>query len=737
MSLRENLGGRDVLRRGALAGDVSRCDILARDLDSAPILSLKGVGARFGDFALSDISFDIAPRERVGIIGESGSGKSLLAKLILGLARPSDAPSGEILFRAFGGIGAPNSGLESHKMESCKVDSSADSRARAKDISVPAQKSNPQNLNLLDSATSKNPASKTLMSQILGAQIAYIPQSPLLALNPLHSIQKQILEMFALHRPYLAKSEQECLLDEALARVGLEPSIKHRLPHTLSGGQAQRVCIAMMSILRPRILICDEPTTALDAHIQKQILALLDSFADMAIIFISHDLALMRHFASRLLVMKSGKIIDRDTTSEFFEMAGMRDSAVLAESAKLDSVLESKNKSDSKDKLESSRALESSDTAPAKPKARQLDPYTRLLLDAIHLRPLAPLPLPRKVLELKDFGVVYKKKGFLRSTSTRAISGINFTLQMRENVGIIGESGSGKSSLALGILGLEEHIGEIFCASGEARSIDSDKIDSATRSDSAKTDSQKVDSAILSDSATRADLEDFALESSTHQIALQSYPSKKRDKAFKRFVQIVFQDPLLALNPRMCVFEILQEALELRGAPESKPELKTAPTPPNAPESKSLESKNIDSARQTNTSQKSATAPAHIAHFLQEVGLDSSFLYRYPESLSGGQAQRVCIARALASGARVIILDEPTSALDKSAQKAILGLLHALQQRLNLSYILISHDLGVIESMCSRVCVLKSGRVVEQGAIKEVFGAPKDAYTRQLLEARI
>ena len=725
MSLRENLEGRDDLRL-----DVLRGDVLAGDMDSAPILSLRGVSARFGDFALSDIGFDIAPRERVGIIGESGSGKSLLAKLILGLARPSDVPSGEILFRAFGGIGAPNFSLESHKIKSCKMDSgkvdssNLDSRVCVKNISAPVQKSNPQNLNLLDSAMSKNPASKIIMSQILGAQIAYIPQSPLLALNPLHSIQKQILEMFALHRPYLAKSEQERLLDEALARVGLEPSIKHRLPHTLSGGQAQRVCIAMMSILRPRILICDEPTTALDAHIQKQILALLDSFADMAIVFISHDLALMRHFASRLLVMKSGKIIDRGATCEFFEMAEISDSADLAESVKLDSARESnapKSKNiararESKNESDSKNKPESNDTAPAKPKARQLDPYTRLLLDAIHLRALAPLPLPRKVLELKDFGVVYKKKGFLRSTSTRAISEINLTLQMRENVGIIGESGSGKSSLALGILGLEEHIGEIFCASGEARALDSAKIDS-----------QKADSAILSDSATHADFVDSALESSAHQIALQSYPSKKRDKAFKRFVQIVFQDPLLALNPRMCVFEILQEALELRGALECKPESKTAPMPPNTPESKSQKSK----------SPESKTAPAHIAHFLQEVGLDSSFLYRYPESLSGGQAQRVCIARALASGARVIILDEPTSALDKSAQKAILGLLHALQQRLNLSYILISHDLGVIESMCSRVCVLKSGRVVEQGTIKEVFGAPKDAYTRQLLEARI
>ena len=561
---------------------------------SAPILEISGLCARFNAFSLKNICFEIHPFERLGIIGESGSGKSLLAKLILGLVRPTQSPSGKIYF-----CGNDLLTLKEHHL-----------------------------------------------TKIRGAQIAYIPQSPLLALNPLHTIQKQMLEMFALHCPKLPRDEQNRQIKSALMRVGLDFSIAERLPHTLSGGQAQRVCIAMMSLLRPKILLCDEPTTALDAHIQKQILELLQSFEDMAIVFISHDLGLMRHFATRILVMQEGSIVDRGTQEEIFQREIVLDSST-------------------QDSIASKRALDSTQDSRPKPPTR--NPYTKLLLESTYLTPNTLSAIDPTLLTLRDFGVFYTKKGIFRTHKLKALEHLNLTLKSCDSIGIIGESGSGKSSLALGILGLEEHIGEL----------------------------------ILADSVLAQTTPKTALKTSSQTTPQTIYPSKKRDMAFKHSIQIVFQDPFLALNPRMCVFEILCEALQIHDPAKTSRQLETK-----------------------------------AANYLYQVGLDERFLYRYPHTLSGGQAQRVCIARALATRAHILILDEPTSALDKTAQKAILTLLQNLQRDLHLSYLMISHDLEVIEAMCQQVLVLKNGKVLEYGSVKEVFNTPKSPYTKLLLESK-
>ena len=262
-----------------------------------------------------------------------------------------------------------------------------------------------------------------------------------------------------------------------------------------------------------------------------------------------------------------------------------------------------------------------------------------------------PTPKTQKVcLRLQNFGAYHTTKGFFTKQKIPAVQGINLALKMGDSVGIIGASGSGKSSLALGILGLEGQLGELCL---------------------------------------------YPIESKDPLI----YTDKRRDRAFISMVQIVFQDPLAALNPRMCVLEIVQEALQSQNAKKS--------------------------------------SPLQAMQILEQVGLSRAFAYRYSATLSGGEAQRVCIARALASGARILLLDEPTSALDKSTQKDIITLLLDLQQRLNLSYLVISHDLSVIETMCDCVLVLESGQVIEQGELAQVFSAPSHPYTQALLRARI
>ena len=724
--------------------------------DLAPLLCVRDLRAEFGDFALQDIALEVWANERVGIVGESGSGKSLLAKLLMGLVQGN--ARGEIRFQ----------GIE-------------------------------QNLATI-------PINSPLWRTIRAQKIAYIPQSPKLSLNPLHTIHKQLAEMCALHLPHTPKAKYQALIDHALESVGLEPSIKHRLPHTLSGGQAQRVCIAMMSLARPRLLICDEPTTALDAHIQSQILALLDSFTEMAIVFITHDLGLIGRFAGRVYVMQGGKICDHlnimdsacgleswissprlcdrrpslisarglkshdssstilesksdlgdcALSSHFADLANFGTTAdscsapkfaknyesptaiprILEEnqakrenqsssralreqsvaiykstqvdsSAKMDchaaattaarndrekaanqkvdsrettqnvensaqdfricdeksglssdwqgSYLDGNDRRQSRRIADLSRKAESTNEQPTpKPTTH---PYTRKLLSSITLPKKVDSSAGEVCLDLRDFAVYYTTKGFFTRRKILAVQGVNLRLRAGDSIGIIGASGSGKSSLALGILGLEGHLGGL---------------------------------SIYPQTPTPKEL---------------TYADKKRDKAFVSMVQIVFQDPLLALNPRMCVLEILQEALQARESYKAK-------------KAKALTPKAIE--------------------LLEQVGLSSSFLYRYSHTLSGGEAQRVCIARALASGAKILLLDEPTSALDKSTQKDIITLLLELQCALGLSYIVISHDLNVIEAMCAEVIVLDSGQVVEQGAVAQVFSAPIHPCTRALLQARI
>ncbi|PAF52883.1 ABC transporter ATP-binding protein [Helicobacter sp. 13S00477-4] len=500
-------------------------------------------------FCLKDISLGIGKAQRVGLVGESGSGKSLIANIILRSHLPIAIQSGVIEFEGY-------------------------------------------DLLTLDD---------DFMRKIRGRDIAYVAQEPLSSLNPLQKVGFQVLESLLLHCPYLSKKEMWKKVDEVFLQTGLELGLKNRYPYQLSGGQRQRVSIAMGIVNRPKILICDEPTTALDANIQKQILELLRTLGEqnqIAILLISHDLGVIRGFVDRIYVVNKGKICEEGQTQNIFE----------------------------------------------KPK----NAYTKKLLDSLNLPKKSILPTNKKIFEVKNFGIIYgKKKIFFKTDFKQALLGINFSMYERETLGIVGESGSGKSSLAMGILKLIKSQGEEYLLG------------------------KRVDTL-----------------------------NQKTFKPYRKDIQVVFQDPYASLNPRMRVRDIISEALRLQY----------------------LQANDYH---------------VLIEKILDDVGLDGDFANFFPYQLSGGQRQRVAIARAIILKPKIIVLDEPTSALDKRMQKIILELLLRLQEEFGLSYLFISHDLDVIEAVCDRVIVLQNGRLIESGSVMDVFGKPKELYTKSLIESRI
>ncbi|PAF54329.1 peptide ABC transporter ATP-binding protein [Helicobacter sp. 13S00482-2] len=515
--------------------------------NKSPLLSIKSLNCGFlNGFGLKDIDLDISLAQRVGLVGESGSGKSFLSNMILRLYSDIFIRSGNIEFDG-------------------------------KDL-----------LKL-----------KTSSIQFLrGKEIGYIAQEPLGSLNPLQKVGKQVLESLFLHQRHLGSKIMNKKVDEVFEQVGLDVVLKNRYPYELSGGQRQRVAIAMAIVNHPKLLICDEPTTALDMGIQKQILDLLYRLSEInkiAILFISHDLGIVKNFAHRVYVMSEGKICESGSTQEVF----------------------------------------------SSPKHA----YTKKLLDALILPQKTLSAGDKKVLEIKDFAVSYpKSKFFFDKSENTIISGIFLSLYSGQTIGIVGESGSGKSTLAMGILKLVESVGE-----------------------------------------------EWILGDEVHKM------NQKKFKPYRKNIQIVFQDPYASLNPRMRVGDIIFEALRLGNQKNHK----------------------------------------GISKILESVGLDASFMEFYPHQLSGGQRQRVAIARAIALKPKIIILDEPTSALDKSMQKIVLELLLKLQKEYELSYLFISHDLDVIESVCDDVIVLYKGKMMEYGNVKEVFSNPKNTYTQRLLSLRL
>ncbi len=448
------------------------------------------------------------------------------------------------------------------------------------------------------------------LQALRGSDIAMIFQEPMTALNPLFTIGAQIAEVLTLKEGLSNQAAWDravALLDE----TGIpEPARRaHSYPHQLSGGQRQRAMIAIALACRPKLLLADEPTTALDVSLRAQILDLLDALRvrhGMAVLLITHDLPMGSRLADHVAGMEHGHVVEQGPTTQVL--------------------------------------------------SNPTHPYPRRLVDSRPSRHVAPVPDPKAIaLSARQMEVAYDQalegiRGWFRRGRFVAVQGVNFQVAAGETLGIVGESGSGKSSLALAALGLHPASGQMSVL-GQAW---------------------------------------------TGQI--------NRDRPLRRWIQVVFQDPFSSLSPRLTVEELVAEGLEVH-----EPDL------------------------------TSAQRQARVLQVLTDVGLEPAqfpgILGRYPHEFSGGQRQRLAIARALIVQPRILVLDEPTSALDVSIQKQVLQLLQRLQRERGLSYLLITHDIDVIRAMAHQVLVLKDGRVVESGTLEQVLDHPQDVYTQRLLAA--
>tara|TARA_R110002051_G_scaffold24997_3_gene61434 strand:- start:3818 stop:5515 length:1698 start_codon:yes stop_codon:yes gene_type:complete len=509
------------------------------------------------------LSYELRQGQTLAIVGESGSGKSIASLALLGLLPDSLIVTGKVQL------------ADTSRMTTLPI-----SNDRTRNAALRA---------------------------VRGQRIGMVFQEPMTALNPLHTVAKQIAE--SLRLVGVPKKQWQSQTIDLLNDVNItDPTDKlNRYPHELSGGQRQRVMIAMALAQQPDILIADEPTTALDMTLQHEILALLDNLKrqhNMAMILISHDLNLVRRYSDEVIVMCQGRTIEQGQTAAVFGQP----------------------------KAEYTRSLIKQDFGQA------LD-----LLDAESQQ--------STVLKVNNLQVQFPIEKSLFGGTKRwfeAVKDVDMSLQKGQALGIIGESGSGKTTIALALSQLLSNQARV---SGQIMVNDQD-------------------------------------------IAALS----KRDlRTFRSQIQMVFQDPFASINPRMTVMEIVEEGLLVQG---------------------------VDKAARQQAVMESLTT----------VHLPLEFAQRYPHELSGGQRQRVALARALIMQPSLLILDEPTSALDSTTQVTVVNLLREIQEKLQISYVFISHDLKVVRALCQHLIVLKDGVCVESGRTEDIFNNPQHPYAKQLLQ---
>ncbi|HWC36598.1 MAG TPA: ABC transporter ATP-binding protein [Mycobacteriales bacterium] len=577
--------------------------------------------------AVNGISFDIEAGEAVGLVGESGSGKSMTGASILRLL-PSGGriSSGRI---EFGG----------------------------RDLAALPEKQ---------------------MRTVRGREIAMISQDPMTALDPTMAIGKQIAEPLLIHGPVAKSGARERVL-ELLAMVGV-PRPEERIdsyPHQLSGGLRQRVCIAMAIACQPKLLIADEPTTALDVSVQDQILRLLRrlrSELGMALLLITHDMGVIAEHTDRVMVMYAGRIAESARTSEVFRRTRHPyTEALLGALPRVDQT--------------AAESLYSIPGAPPSlamlPNACSFAPRCRHATE--RCRTELPLPTvapdghiwecfhprdgaavaaavstgstpPRAagtvLAAVKDVVREYPVGGAgwsRRTASTvKAVSGVSFEVHRGETLGVVGESGCGKSTVGRMLVGLEAP-------------------DAGT---------------VLFDGTP-----------------IRTGRARAERRRHSRNVQMIFQDPYASLDPRMRVRSILAEPLVIQRTFNREERL------------------------------------ARIAELLRDVGLDPAAAGLLPREFSGGQRQRIGFARALALRPRLIVADEPVSALDVSIRAQLLNLMRQLQDEHDLTYLMISHDLSVVRYLADRVAVMYLGKLVEIGQTADIYQRAAHPYTAGLLEA--
>ncbi len=521
--------------------------------------------------AVEGATLSIAPGEIHALVGESGAGKTTIGNAVLGLLeKPGRIASGT--------------------------------------IALDGQPFDPQKPGAVR----------------LGRDIGAVFQDPMTSLNPLFTIESQIVETLRAHLP-LDRAAARARALELLKAVGI-PEPERRLsayPHQLSGGQRQRVVIACALACEPRLLVADEPTTALDVSIQAQILDLLRGLADergIGILLVTHNMGVVAQIADTVTIMHRGRIVESGPVAQVLrhpqaDYAKALIGAVPRIDIRLDRfpMLDGANQTEAgaaRDRLRA-KALAVGDPSPGR-----------------------DVPL----LSIDNLSVDYGA-GFLAGRGARAfraVDGVSFEIRQGEVFGLVGESGCGKTTIANVVAGLRAPTGGTIRFDG--------------------------------------------------QVIAGAEAAPRKGKA-RRAIQMIFQDPYSSLNARMRVGRILARA----------------------------------------------EAEADVGLLIEAVGLPTEAAQRFPHAFSGGQRQRLSIARALGARPRLIVCDEPTSSLDVSVQAQILNLLKDLRDATGLTLLLISHDLAVIRQMCDRVAVMRAGRIVEMAAAETLFTAPQADYTRQLL----
>jgi peptide/nickel transport system ATP-binding protein len=538
--------------------------------------------------AVKDISFSVPRNATVALVGESGSGKSVSSLAVMGLLPPDTT------------VIDPASSIRFDGRELLAL-TGAERRA------------------------------------MCGKDVAMIFQEPMSSLNPVFTVGFQIGEVLRRHMGMSGAQARRRTL-ELLEEVGIPDAVTKidAFPSQMSGGQQQRVMIAMAIACEPKLLIADEPTTALDVTIQKQILELIARLQKrhaMSVLFITHDLGLVAEIADHVIVMRHGEVREQGEAAQVFgQPADPYTRALLHCRPTLDA------RPWHLPVIADYMAKDGDGTPmPAAPAAQRAE------------RRRGYVPHDEPVLVVKNLAKsFYLREGWFGKREFKAVKDVSFTLARGKTLGVVGESGSGKTTVGLTLLRLHQASG------GSAMFEGRDLIGMSAR--------------------------DF--------------------QAYKRRIQIIFQNPYASLNPRFTIGAILLEPMRIH---------------------------------RIGTDDRERTAAAYA--LLDKVGLPAAAFHRYPHEFSGGQRQRIAIARCLTMKPEILVCDESVSALDVSVQAQVLNLLQDLQDEFGLSYIFISHDLSVVKYIADQVMVMHQGAVVEIANSDELYRNPQHPYTRALLAA--